>query len=230
MRKVDALYEKARRGLAEGDAGYWKAAEAMAELSDEGESQRAIGARLGCSKDTVRFYLAVWAGYRGRHPRPAFAEAMAEVRGPREHRPLPKAPERRAEIAAELIKDKVIYQTPAVQKAIDKQVNRELRQRATEFRKAAGQPSHTEQTQTRRRVSVLENRFYWRNLLSTIESMTRSLNEATAELERTGMPKAEGGDILRAARKLVRAAEKFTAATSSTAVGKPMGRSSGAAG
>ena len=36
-RTMSSLYDAARRGLAEGDAGYWKAAEAMAALSDTGD-------------------------------------------------------------------------------------------------------------------------------------------------------------------------------------------------
>lgn len=218
------LYDKARRGLAEGDAGYWKAAEAMAALYEEGETQTAIAGELGCSQRTVSNYVRVWASTGVLKRRPSFAEAMATIRNDGDTRQVPKTPERRAELAAELLKDKTVYEQPVVRKAVDRHTERELRQAAAAARRDAGVPSRTEQTRNRRRLSPVVNRIFWRDLLWAIDKAARLLNESGGELERTGLPEGQSGDIIKAARSLSKAADRFAVAAAKHAIGSPINR------
>lgn len=222
--RTKTLYDKARRGLAEGDAGYWKAAEAMAALADDGETQRAIGRELDCSESTVRNYLKVWGAYCSTHPRPSFSEAMIAVRGAQQQPHIPRTPERRAALAAELLKDKTVYEQPVVRKAVDRHVDRELRQAAAAFNREHKIPTRTERNREQRRLSVVVNRMFWRDLLFELGKLNRMLGEANGEFERTGLPEGQAGDIIRAVRNLSKAADRFATTATARAVGKPMNR------
>jgi hypothetical protein len=102
---VTDLYARARRALADGDAASWEAARAMTELSDMGQSQRQIADGVGCSQQTVSNYVRVYRYHVRSKSLPAFREAMLEVRGGTWGNELPKAPEKRAAIAAELLSE-----------------------------------------------------------------------------------------------------------------------------
>lgn len=221
---TNALYEKARRGLTEGDAGYWKAAEAMAQLVDNGQTLRAIAAELGCSHMQVSFYTKVWSVNRGLRHKPPFSEAMALIRGDRnEGTRIPKAPEKRAELAAELLKDKKVYEQPVVRKQVDRHVDRELRQAVAAANRAANVPTRTQQERGRRQTETM-NRTFWRDLLYAIERADRAGAEAVGELARTGLPAAQSGEIIKAARHLSKTMERLDAAVQKRAIGSPMKR------
>ena len=221
--RTKSLYEQARHGLAVGDAGNWIAAEAMSALADEGETQTSIAAELGCSQTTVSIYVRAWVYYRGNKERPSFTEASATFRSQQQPH-IPKTPEKRALLAAELLKDKQVYEQPEVRKAVDRHVDRELRQAAAAANRDSGAPTRTEQTRDRRRLSVMVNRTFWRDLLWAIDKASGLLNEAAGELERTGLPEGQSGEIIRAARNLSKAAERFGEAAGEHAIGSPMGR------
>lgn len=221
--RTASLYDQARRGLAEGDAGYWKAAEAMAALQDQGEPQRAIAAELGCSKSLVGYYLQVWAVHRGGQPRPAFSEAMAAIRDRSgDERTIPKTPERRAELAAELLKDKAIFEQPVVRKEVRRHVDREIRQAAREWNQDHDIPTRTEEARDKRRLYPVMNRVFWRDLLWALEKAAKLLNDAAGELERTGLPEEHAGAVIKAARSVGAAADRFGKTATARAVGSAM--------
>jgi predicted transcriptional regulator len=221
------LYDKARAGLAQGDAGNWGAAEAMAQLAEAGESQVKIAAALKVSRGTVQNYLKVWGCYVRSTPRPSFSEALGQIRDYSKEwedrkDPIPKTQERRAELAVELIKDKAIFEEPAVRKEVRRHVDREIRQAAKEWNREHGIPTRTEKTRDGRRLSPVINRIFWRDLLWALEKAAKLLGEAVGELERTGLPEEHAGAVIKAARSLSGAADRFSAAATDRAVGSSM--------
>jgi predicted transcriptional regulator len=217
------LYAKARRALERGDAASWEAAEAMAELADIGETQRAISDELGCSQSTVRRYLAIWRESSGLKKKPSFAEAMAELRPDNLGRTVvPKTPERRAELVAELLKDKTVADAPAVRQVQERHADRRLKAEAATFNREHGMPTRTETDRDNRRLSVVQNDALWVRLLSDITATSRTLSEATGEVERTGLPRSGSGEIIRKARALARAVERFEQAATSAGIGQAM--------
>jgi hypothetical protein len=68
-----------------------------------GETQRAIATGIGCVQSTVSNYIRVFHDFPEIKKRPPFSEALSAIRGERDHRAIPKAPERRAEIVAYLL-------------------------------------------------------------------------------------------------------------------------------
>lgn len=232
MNRVDTLYDQARKGLAQGSTGNWAAAEAMAKLAEQGQSQRVIAAELKCSQETVRTYIRIWNDHARSQVKPTFSEALGQVRDysaewaarKAKAQAVPTAPEERAALAAELLKDKDVYEAPAVKQAVDRQVDRQLKQAVAEWNRETGKPTRTEETHDRRRRSVLVNRVFWRDFLYDLQKLNRLLNEATAELDRTGLPDGQAGDIIKAARNVRKAADQFTAAASEHAIGSPMSK------
>ena len=225
---VEALYDQAQRGLAEGDAGYWKAAEAMAQLAEAGQSYRQIAEKLKLSKSTVERYLQVWNAVPVRgQPQLSFTEALGQIRDygkEWENRkdPIPKAPEKRAELAAELIKDKAVYEQPVVREQVKRHSERQLRQAAAEWNRDHGIPTRTEAARDKRRISVVVNRIFWRDLLWALQGAAKLLGEAIGELERTGLPAEHAGAVIKAAKSIEGAAERFRKMATARAVGEPL--------
>jgi hypothetical protein len=218
-----SLYAEARKCLKSVESELWRAAEIMADLQEAGDSLREIGAELGCSQETVRRYVEVWNRrvLSPRGDRPEFSKAMAAVRDrPPGRREVPQTPDRRAALAADLLKDKAVYDTPTVQKVVDRHVDRRLRQAAAEWNREKGIPTRTETAHNRRRQSVVFNRSFWNDVLWAMEKATRLLNEAGGELGRTGMPQDKSGAIIKAARALSKAADRFADRAATKAVGR----------
>jgi len=222
MTRRDDLYATARRALERGDAASWEAAEAMAELVDRGETQRQIAAQLGCSHITVGRYVAIWRGSLGTKKRPQFSEAMAEVRGDRTNEAIPKTPERRAELVAELLKDKEVADAPAVRKVQERHADRRIRAEAAAFREEHDIPTRTETERDNRRQSPLSNDFFWHGLLGELQRLRTKMAEAAGEIDRTGLPRSGSGEIIRTARALRRDLEQFEQRAGEAGIGRAM--------
>jgi predicted transcriptional regulator len=226
--KITDLYSRGRKALADGDAASWAAAEAMAELYKLGESQQAIAKGLGCHNSTVSRYLAVFRSAGGGMERPPFSEAMAAVRTDNETRVnLPKAPERRAELVAELLKDKAVADAPVVQAIQQAATTRRLRAETAAANRRDGVPTRTETEQDDRRTSTLANDMFWHRLESDIGIATTRLNEAARQVEQTGLPRSASGGLVRKTRALVRAAERFEQAATEAGIGQAMATPNG---
>jgi hypothetical protein len=223
--RIDNLYAQARRAWATGETALWEVAEAMAELTALGQSQRVIADKLGCSQMTVKRYLAVISESARFTIRPPFAEAYTLANpsnAPGHHPAIPKAPEKRAELVAELLKDKAVADTPVVREAQDRVANRQLKEKAAVFNREHDIPTRTTKERARRLTSLEEKQFFWRNVLGDINFAIGKLGEATSEVERTGLPRRDSGEIIRRARALARAAERFEQAATSAAIGEAM--------
>ena len=218
------LYAKARRALADGDAASWAAADAMRELYDMGETQTAIAAQLGCSQSVVSEYIRTATSYEvGKKKRPPFTEAQRAIRGGWGN-DVPKSPEKRAALAAELLKDKHVSDNPIVRKVEDRNENRRLKQEAAEWNREHGIRTRTQRKHDLRAEYVTINRSFWRGLLADARNLTRVLNDGVGELERTGMPNGEAGEIIKAARTLAKAADRFAETAAGHGIGKAMTR------
>jgi len=214
------LYATARRAFARGESAQWEAAEAMAELVEMGDTQREIAEQVGCSVATVHRYLAVIRVSRGNRKK-SFAEVYTEVRGP--HAPeVPRAPEARAKLAADLLKDKHVADAPEVRKVQERNAERRARAFATSERKADGTPSRNEKERAFRRRSEWTNEQFWWNYLSELKRMAKMVGEANGEYDRTGMPNKHAGDIIKAQRALLRALERVDEKAQTTGVGKAL--------
>lgn len=222
MSRVDDLYTTARRAFARGEAASWEAAEAMAELVERGETQQQIAKRLGCHQSTVARYVAVVRYANGITNRPTFTEAMAQVRDTSQQVYLPKAPERRAELVAKLLKDKAVADAPAVRKVEQAHADRRLRAETAAFNRNHGIPTRNAHERETRRLSVVTNDAFWVRTMAAVQQATRALNEAVSELDRTGLPSAGSGQLVRATRALSRAAERFEQSCTTAGVGRAM--------
>lgn len=223
MSQIDNLYARARRALATGEAAQWEAAEAMAELEKLGESQRRIAEKLGCSTMTVSRYLGVIRVSSGYKNRPTFSEAMAKIRPEGSGQvTIPKAPEARAELVAELLKDKAVADAPVVRKVEDRHADRRLRAETAAWNREHDNPTRTETDRDRRLRSVVVHRDFWTDLLIAMQVATRRLTDATGEVQRSGMPKGQSGEIIRAARNLTKAADRFETAITDAGIGQAM--------
>lgn len=221
-RKTD-LYVRARRALRTGEAAQWEAAECMAELYELGDTQREIAAQVGCSYRTVSRYLAVWenSGSDGPKQRPSFAEAMAEVRTDAgKPRAVPQTPEKKAELVAKLLKDKAVADAPAVRKVQERHAERRVRAEAAAFNREHGVSTRTQTEREGRRLSVVQNDHAWVKWLADINAAIRSVSEATSEVERTGLPRSGSGEVIKRARALGRAVERFEDAATEAGIGR----------
>jgi predicted transcriptional regulator len=225
MSRIDDLYARARRALATGESSLWEAAEAMAELAALGQSQRRIADQLGCSQKTVGRYLAVIRESARLSIRPPFAEAYTLANPDNSTGAfvkVPKAPEKRAELVAELLKDKTVADAPIIREAQQRIARRQMKEEAATFNREHDIKTRTEKERARRLTSVEEKQFFWRILLGDINEAIRKLGEATSEVERTGLPRKDSGEIIRKARALARAAERFEQAATSAGIGQAM--------
>jgi len=223
MSRIDDLYTTARRAFERGDAASWEAAEAMAELANRGQTQRQIAERVGCSQPIVSWSIRAVVDNPVINNRPPFQEAVAAIRGERNHGTrVPKAPEKRAELAAELLKDKAVADAPQVRQVQERHADRRLRAEAAAANRAAGIPTRTEEAREDRRTSTLENKIFWRDVVAKMQNATRALNEAATELERSGLPRSGSGEIIRAARTLARAAERLAENAAEAGIGRAM--------
>jgi hypothetical protein len=223
MTRRDDLYTTARRALERGDAAAWEAAEAMAELVDRGETQRQIAAQLGCSDTTVARYVAVFRASVGSKKKPTFTEAMAMVRPDNaEQVRVPKTPERRAELVAELLKDKEVADAPAVRKVQERHADRRIRAEAAAFNREHDIPTRTERDHDDRRQSVVSNSLFWTRWLAEVQRATRLISDGIGEIERTGLPRQGSGEAIRAARTLGRAVQRFEDTATSAGIGQAM--------
>jgi len=220
---------KVKRALRTGDAASWEAAEGMAELRDDyGWTQREIADDTGVAHQTVSRYLACWeqkVGSPGRQL--AFSEAMEKVRGRADgadRREIPKTPEKKAALVADLLKDKKVADAPVVRKVQERHADRRLREAVKQSNRDAGIPTRTDSDRDARRSSTVVNHSYWFKLLTDINITTRGLNDATGELDRTGLPKKGSGEIIKAARTLARAAERFAEAARAAGIGEAAAR------
>ncbi len=215
---------KVKRALKAGDAAQWEAAEGIAELADDyGWTQQEIAEEVGCNRSTVSRHLQVWRAASDIRPRPSFSDEMAKVRTDNANRTLvPSVPEARAKFVAELLKDKKVADAPVVQKVQEKHADRRHRERERAWNREQKIPTRTEESRERRLHSNVENQFYWRTMLVKVEDAIRAMNDASNELDRTGLPRAGSGEIIRKVRTLARAADRFTEAASTTGIGSAM--------
>jgi hypothetical protein len=112
-----------------------------------------------------------------------------------------------------------VLEQPAVQRAVTREADRQTRQRIEQMDQA---PSRTERAREQRRTSVTVKKMFWTDLYVALTHAARLLNDATSELDRTGMPAGRSGDILKASRVVEKAAKRFSAAATLRAVGAPM--------
>jgi hypothetical protein len=225
MSKITDLYEKAFAAFKRGDAAQWEAADAMAELYALGEPQRAIAKKLGCGQATVTRYIATVRDSPRITNRPPFSEAYARANpsnAPGHHATVPKTPEAKAQLVADLLKDKAVADAPIVQQVQKANTTRQLRAEVADFNKAHGIPTRTTTDREERRTSTLSNDMFWHQLESDIGIATTRLNEAARQVEATGLPRSAGGGLIRKARALVKAAERFEEAATNAGVGQPM--------
>jgi hypothetical protein len=222
MTRRDDLYARAKKALGREDEARWEAAEAITQLYELGETQRQIADRLGCSSFTVNTYLAVFRDCQDNKKRPSFTEAMAQVRGPRQQVEIPKSPEKRAALVADLLKEKAVADAPAVRKVTEQHADRRIRADAAAFNKEHGVATRTEGDRDKRRLSVVNNSSFWFRILGDIQHATRTLGEATGEVERTGLPRSGSGEMVRATRALIRAAQRFEQAATDAGIGQAM--------
>jgi hypothetical protein len=138
-----------------------------------------------------------------------------------------KTPEKRAELAADLLKDKAVADSPVVKKAVDRAVDRRIKQRAKEWNKEQGIPTRTQQNRDSRRQSVAVNKSFWRDYRYELQRFVRLTSEARTELERTGLPSVHAGDILKDAQRAERQITDFRKIATARAVGEPMGGGAG---
>jgi hypothetical protein len=221
--RVTDLYATARRAFERGEAAQWEAAEAMADLADLGETQREIAAKVGCSQGTVSWYVRAFRDYPVITNRPRFEEAIAALRGDRnEGSRVPKTSEKRAELVADLLKDKAVADAPVVRKVQERHADRRLRAEAAAFNREHNVPTRTEAARDDRRVSTLANKSFWTNWLAEVQRATRLITEGIGEIERTGLPRSGSGEAVRAARALARVAQRFEDAATSAGIGKAM--------
>jgi transposase len=220
----DDLYNRAAAAFRRGEAAQWEAAEAMADLYAMGESQRQIAERLACGHKTVGRYVSVWQnhGPAGPSKRPSFSDALAEVRDYSAERNVPRAPEKRAALVAELLKDKAVADDPQVRKVEERHVDRRLKAEMATFNREHQIPTRSQENRDNRRLFTSYNRNFWGELLIHTDSLIKRYGEAASELERTGLPRERSGEIIRKARALARAVERFDQAATSAGVGKAM--------
>jgi hypothetical protein len=231
MSRIIDLYDKASAALKRGDAAQWEAAEAMADLYALGESQRQIGERLERNQSTVSIYLKIWHKYDpARHdqkPPPSFSEALGELRDysaewAQRKSSIPKTPEKRAELVADLLKDKAVADAPVVREVEERHAGRRLKAEAASFNREHGIPTRAQTERDDRRLSVLQGDTFWARVAQELTSATRAVNEATGEVERTGLPRSRSGDLIKQARALARAVERFEQAATAAGIGQAM--------
>ena len=215
-------YAIGRKALATGEASQWQAAEAMAKLLDDGDSQNTIAKGMGCDQKTVSRYVAVWRQAVGLTPRPSFSEAMSQVRGDRTTEYVPVTPEKRAELVAKLLNDKAIADAPIVREVQARHTDRRLRQEAAEFNAEYDIPTRTETAREGRLVSTAQNDLFWQQTTMTMRGATRAVNDAHSEIERTGLPRSNSGDLIKEARALGRAAKRLEESATEAALGNAM--------
>jgi hypothetical protein len=221
MTRRDDLYARARILLKRSEADRWELAECMTQLYELGESQRAIAEQLGCAYATVNTYLRLFNDHAGSKKRPSFGEALGQVRDYAAER-IPKTPEARAALVANLLKDKAVADAPVVRKVEERHADRRLRAEVNAFHRENSIPTRTQDQRDDRRVSSVSNSSFWFKMLSDMKVATRSLNEATSELDRTGLPRSGSGEVIKANRALLRAAERFEEAASRAGIGTAM--------
>jgi hypothetical protein len=214
------LIARGRRALQRGDAAAWEAAEVMAELYDLGDTQRVIAEELGCSPMTVSNYVAVWHEHDVYKKKPSFSDALKAVRGGWGNEP--KTADGRAQLAAKLLKDKAVADAPVVRKVEERHAERRHRADMAEWNRERGVPTRTNAERDKRRLSVVMNDSFWFRTLTSVKQAKKALTDAIGELDRTGIPQARSGELIRDVRALARAAERFEEAANSTGVGKAM--------
>jgi hypothetical protein len=223
MSRITELYDKGRAALAKADASGWEAADAMAELQRLGQSQREIAQGMGCSQATVSRYLgAVSLIQTESKIRPPFHEARLEAMGgawgvqPR----IPVAPEKRAALAADLLKDKAVADAPQVRKIQERHTDRRFKEQARVFNREHHIQTQAEKRNEIRRTSQTIIRNNWGSFGLNVRTMARGLGDFTGELERTGLPAEDSGEIIRAVRALGRACDRFVQAATEAAIGR----------
>jgi predicted transcriptional regulator len=237
MSHRSALYAKARlayeRGnAAEGevDAARWELADIMFELYEEmGETQETIAEEIGCARATVSNYLAVSRRHQVTTTRPPFSEAMKAIRGERDQRVIPKAPERRAELAADLLKDKRVSDADVVRKVERKNADRRLRADMRALNRRDGIPTRTQETRDNTRSLSIAHKLYWQRWADEVARVTRIINDGAGEIERTGMGRGSGAAI-RAVRALRRACDRYEQVATAAGIGRSMDADSKAIG
>ena len=122
-------------------------------------------------------------------------------------------------LAAELIKDRAVFEQPVVRQEFRRQVDREYRQKAAEWNRENGIPTRTTDKRDKRRMSGAVNRMFWVDVLMKMRDTTKLLSEAAGELERTGLPNEHSGDIVKAAISLQSAVERLRKTATARAVG-----------
>jgi hypothetical protein len=170
----------------------------------------------------VNRYIAVFLDSGGIKKRPPFTEVMADVRPGNLGSRVPKSPEKRAELAADLLKDKRVADAPVVRKQAQRNAERRERAAVAAFNREVGIPTRTAAGREKRRLSMVESKFHWLLVASAVKDATRKLAEATGEVERTGLPVSGSGEIIRETRALIRAAQRFEQAAAEAGVGKAM--------
>jgi hypothetical protein len=148
---------------------------------------------------------------------------MAELRTDNAERvAVPKNPERRAELVAELLKDKAVADAPAVRKVQERHADRRLRAEVAAANRRHGIPSRTEADRDTRRQSPLSNDFFWRGLLGELQRLRAKMTEAAGEIDRTGLPRSGSGEIIRTTRALRRDLERFEELAARAGIGQAM--------
>jgi hypothetical protein len=195
------------------NAARWRAAEDMAALADMGETQRAIAAGVGVSPQTVNNYLRVWTAHHLVHARGQatdFGELLKEARGGWGH--VPASTANKVKAAADFLAEREVWKDEAVQEVVRTQVRRDIREEP----KAWTPPKDTTTP------IMVRTGSYWATVLYAMNDATRKVREAVGELDRSGMPSAHAGDVIKAARVLATAASHLEERVAATAVGKPM--------
>ena len=205
---TEELYEKADLALKRGEVASWEAAEAMAALADQGETQRQIAKRLGRSVSTVNRYIQLFRVSHGNTEKLSFTEAMAAVRTDTTIS-VPRAPEQKAELAAKLLKDKEVADAPAVREIQQRHAERRRKEDLRAWDREHGIPTRTEREQEQRRLSVVANNSFWHTAIANMHATSHSLREATRQIDRTGLPNQLTGEMLKTGNAMVRDWERF---------------------
>jgi hypothetical protein len=219
------LYRDARQALAEADrndaaaeAARWRAAKAMSELYDMGDTMRDIGAELGVAHNTVSRYIRVWEDYGtpqlpgpGGTKKVSFSNALLGVRGPSGQGHTPITTAKRAEIAAELLGNVHVRQSKTVREVLRKHSAEDF---TAEVRATTAPKFHSGTP------PQVTNATLYREVLYDMQFSDRKLKEAMREIRKTGLPNKHSGDLIRAARTLAATCEQFEALMTDRGVGR----------
>jgi hypothetical protein len=221
------LYQDARAALREADVGEsgiekakesvsrarWRAARRMAELHDQGDSQRTIAAELRMNDRTVGRYIRVWEDYgqTSAAARPHFSNALEEVRGGWGHDGA-KTTAKKVELAAQYLKDREVWKAPEVQKAVRSGVNRDV------YAEGRERTANVPRAHSGTNISVLSGG-YWQKFSAQLVNCDDAVKDALRELRRSGMPSAKGGEIIKRLRALSADVEKLEVQLSEKAIG-----------